>query len=80
MTIARMAEYDDFFRAYWHERFVGSSLKGLVEWERQLSVMIDSDTFDSNPLSDEILVMFDLVRSECVRRCASIAENGLLMV
>ncbi len=49
--------------------FAHTHIKDLVRYEADLSKFIDSDFFNGFILQDEILVIYDLVRDECVNRC-----------
>ena len=68
-------DYMDSFREYYKERFRSSSASALVEQERLLSELIDNDDFISVWLMDEIIVLYELVRDECVCRVALIAKS-----
>lgn len=67
-------QYMDTFKKYYSEWFSRFDVKTLVEYEQSLSKFIDSDDFHDFPLSDEVLMMFELVRDECVMRCSVMAD------
>lgn len=64
----------DNFREHYKERFRCSSASALVEQEQLLSDFIDNDDFMSIWLMDEAIVMYELIRDECVYRVAKIAD------
>lgn len=68
-------DYKEMFSQYWEERFRYFKASRLIEAEQWLSVFIDSDLFEDSMLSDEALVMYELVRDECVKRVAKIVDN-----
>ncbi len=56
------------FKQYYENWLHGFSNDELVRHEQNLSDVIDSDLFPGFLLSDEVLVLYELVRDECVRR------------
>ena len=68
-------KYDECFKEHYKEWFKGCSAKRLVDFERNLSNLIDSDLIEDCVLVDEILALYDMVRDECVYRVAKIVED-----
>ena len=63
-------EFDKVFREYHKEYFSHWNVSSLVEQEEVLSKLIDSDLFQEFILADEIIVLYDMIRDECVKRLA----------
>lgn len=68
-----MLNNDNLFRTYWKNEFSSCSTKMLIEYESVLSEFIDNDYFGSSVLIDEVLIMYELVRNECVHRVSMMA-------
>ena len=62
------------FEKHWEEQLRHYKAKSLVEYEQNLSKFIDSDLFSDCILSDEVVLLYELIRNECVRRVAMIIE------
>lgn len=63
------------FEKHYQEWFRGFNAKRLVECEQNLSNFIDSDLFCDFILSDEVILLYDLIRDECVRRVAIMSQE-----
>jgi len=61
-------EFRKIFEEYHKELFSHWQVSSLVEQEALLSQIIRSDLFDNFVLIDEVILLYDLVRDECVRR------------
>lgn len=61
-------EFRKVFEEYHKEVFSHWKAKSLVEQEAILSQLIDSDLFEHFVLIDEVILLYDLVRDECVKR------------
>lgn len=61
-------EFRDAFKEYHKELFSHWKSKSLVEQEAILSQLIDSDLFEHFVLIDEVVLLYDMVRDECVKR------------
>lgn len=68
-------KYMKDFKEHYQEWLRGFSAKRLVECEENLSSFIDSDLFSSFILSDEVILLYDMVRDECVRRVAIMSQE-----
>lgn len=68
--------YFDSFREYYKRLLSTVKLSTLAQQEEILSRMIDDDTVADSYLIDEVVLLYDLVRDECVRRIAKIADGG----
>lgn len=66
----------DSFREHYKRFLSTSKLITLVEQENFLSRMIDDDIVIESLLIDEVIILYDLVRDECVRRVAMMADRG----
>ena len=67
--------YSKQFKEHYQEWFRGFSAKRLVECEENLSSFIDCDLFHDFILSDEVILLYDMVRDECVRRVAMMSQE-----
>lgn len=65
------------FKEHYQEWFRGFSAKRLVECEENLSSFIDCDLFNNFVLSDEVILLYDMVRDECVRRVAIMSQETI---
>lgn len=63
-------KFDRVFREYYEDYFRDCKVSSLVKQEDILSRLIDSDLFDDFVLADEVILLYDLIRDECVRRLA----------
>lgn len=70
-------KYDEHFKEHYTKRLKGCSAKRLVDFEQNLTDLIDSDLIENCLLCDEILVLYNLVRDECVYRVAKISEEPI---
>lgn len=68
-------EFRTIFEEYHRELFSHWQTSSLVEQEVLLSRIIHSDLFESFVLIDEVILLYDLVRDECVRRLAILAQS-----
>ncbi len=69
--------YNKQFKEHYQEWFRGFSAKRLVECEENLSSFIDSDLFSNFILSDEVILLYDMVRDECVRRVSIMSQETI---
>lgn len=69
-------EYMEQFKVHYCEWFKNFSNSSLVKYEENLSKLIDSELFSDCILSDEIVLLHELIRDECVNRLAMIAEDS----
>lgn len=63
------------FEEYHKELFSHWKASSLVEQEALLFQIIDSDLFDNFVLIDEVILLHDLVRDECVRRLSVLCSR-----
>ena len=70
-----MKDYIDYMKTFYKDYFSGCSASELVRNEDQLSRLIDDDSFSYTLLIDEALMLYELVRDECVRRVALMAHS-----
>ena len=63
-----MSDYREIAKKHYADFFKKSSSSSLVKYEDQLSKMIDSDFMCETFLFDMVIVLYELVRDECVRR------------
>lgn len=70
MSVKKIRQYDDNFKRKYVDWLKGFDNNNLVTTEQDLSDFIDSEFFDGFLLADEVLVLYELVRDECVRRVA----------
>ena len=69
-------EFSKVFKEYHSYYFSNWKVASLVEQEEILSKLIDSDLFSDFVLADEVIILYDLIRDECVKRLAvSIREE-----
>lgn len=69
-----MLDFDKQFKEYYRNWFSQCKASQLVRYEQSLSQFIDSDFYDDFVLCDEVNVLYDLVRDECVYRVAKMSE------
>lgn len=67
-------KFQEQFKEDYKQWFKEMSAKQLVKYEQNLSQYIDSDLFEDSLLADEVLVLYDLVRDECVYRVSKMAD------
>lgn len=68
--------YLDIFKKHYSERFTHWNLSLVVECVQSLEKFIDDDELCVDfPLLDEVLIMYDLLRDECVNRCVGLVER-----
>ena len=67
-------KFQEQFKEDYKQWFSEMSAKQLVMYEENLSKYIDSDLFENSLLADEVLILYDLVRDECVYRVSKISE------
>ncbi len=63
------------FEEYHKELFSHWEASSLVEQEALLSQIIDSDLFDNFVLIDEVILLHDLIRNECVNRLSFLCSR-----
>lgn len=78
MKGAIIMKFNEHFKQHYEEWLKGCSAKSLVMYEQNLSRLIDSDLFSDCILSDEIIMLYELIRNECVARVHKIAETDLM--
>ena len=64
-------EYREHFKHYYSEWLKGFSISRLVEVEENIGRLIDCDLFSEFLLSDETILLYELVRDECVCRLSA---------
>lgn len=62
--------YSECFKQHYSKRFSDMSVSFLLKYENNLSELIDSDLFSDLLLADEVMVLYELIRNECVKRLA----------
>lgn len=62
--------YFEHFQEHYKERLSRMSDSSLVLYEDNLSQIISGELFRDCFLADEISVLYELIRDECVRRVA----------
>ena len=67
-------EYMKQFEQHYEEWLKGMKARSLVDYEQNLSKIIDSEFFSDCILSDEIILLYELIRNECVVRVEKIAS------
>lgn len=70
-------KYYELFRVHYREWIAGMKSSSIVEYERNLSALIDSDLFDDCILNDEISALYDIIRDECVKRFIDLTAKGV---
>ncbi len=68
-------KYEQHFKEHYEEWLKGFSVKSLVKHEQILSELIDGKLALDSLLCDEILMLYELVRNECVARVYKLAET-----
>ena len=67
--------YNEHFEKHYRSWLEDMSASRLIEYEQNLSRFIDSDLFSDSPLSDETIVLYELIRDECVKRVAIMSQK-----
>lgn len=70
-------KYMEQFKEHYKEWFRDCSAKRLVDFERNLGNVIDSDLIEDFVLCDEVIALYDMVRDECVYRVAKMVEDSI---
>lgn len=70
-------KYMKLFKNHYCDRFKNFRISSLVEYEENLSKLIDSELFNDCILADEIIMLHELIRDECVFRLSKIAEDSM---
>ena len=65
----RMVDYNEQFVEYYRDWFSDMPLECILTYEENLSALIDSNLYDGFCLQDEVNVLYELIRDECVKRC-----------
>lgn len=65
-----MKDYVESMKEYYQNYFRHCSASSLVLFESHFSKLIDDDFFEETLLIDDVLMLYELVRDECVRRVA----------
>ena len=68
-------KFQEQFKEDYKQWFKEVSAKQLIKYEQNLSQYIDTDLFDNSLLADEVLILYDLIRDECVYRVSKFAET-----
>ena len=68
-------KFQEQFKEDYKQWFKEMSAKHLIKYEQNLSQYIDSDLFEDSLLADEVLILYELVRDECVYRVSKLAES-----
>lgn len=68
-------QFEDTFSEYWKERISRFSLSNLVFYANSISKFIDNGFVENFILADEIIVLHELIRDECVHRCNLMSES-----
>ena len=63
-------KYREFFENYHENWFSQWQSEHLIEQAKVLAEMIDSDLVADSMLMDEVVILFNLIRDECVKRIA----------
>ena len=63
-------KYREFFENYHKDWFSYWDSENLIEQAKVLAKMIDSDLVADSLLIDEVMILFNLIRDECVKRIA----------
>lgn len=74
-----MSDRLDALKELYSKYFRSVSAGTLVQCETELSRLIDDDSFCECILLDDVIVLYELVRDECVCRVAKIADMEPLM-
>ena len=69
-NVMNCIKFRNSFEQYYREYFSHWRASSLVKQEQILSQMIDSDFVHESILIDEIILLYDIVRDECVKRLA----------
>ena len=67
-------KFQEQFKLDYEEWFKGMKAKQLVKYTRNVEQYIDSDLFEDSLLADEVLILYDLIREECVCRVSKMAD------
>lgn len=70
-----MKDYVEAMKNFYKDYFSRCSALELVRNEDQLSRLIDDDAFSYTLMIDDVLMLYELVRDECVRRVALLAHS-----
>lgn len=67
---ANCFKYREFFENYHENWFSYWKSENLIEQAKILAEMINSDLVAESILMDEVMILFNLIRDECVKRVA----------
>lgn len=67
-------KFQEQFKLDYEQWFREMSAKQLVKYIRNIEQYIDSDLFEDSLLADEMLILYDLSREECIHRVSKMAE------
>ncbi len=70
-----MKDYMESMKEFYRNYFSGCSASELIRHEDQLSRLVNNDKFSYTLLIGEALMLYELVRDECVRRVALMAHT-----
>lgn len=67
-------KFQEQFKIDYEQWFREMRAKQLVKYIHNLEQYIDSDLFEDSLLADEVILLYDLARDECVYRVSKMAE------
>lgn len=70
-------DYKEIFKAHYAEWLADFDDARLVEVIENLEQLIDSDIFRELLLGDEVTILYDIARDECVERVRKSAIAGI---
>ena len=70
-----MKDYMDYVKDFYTDYFKHCSAAELVKREDEFSKLIDDDFSADSLLLDETLLLYELVRNECVHRVSLMAHS-----
>jgi hypothetical protein len=70
-------EFTKQFKKDYQQWFREMSSKQLIAYEQNLSLYIDSELYENSILADEVEILYELIRDECVYRVLKFAETDL---
>lgn len=67
-------KFQEQFKIDYEQWFREMHAKQLVKYIHNLEQYIDSDLFEDSLLADEVLILYDLARNECIYRVSKMAD------
>ena len=64
-------KYMEHFEKHYRDWIKGFDNSSLVQYERNLSSFIDCELFEDFLMSDELLMLYEIIRDECVNRVSN---------